>query len=152
MMLFLFIAVKIVPEHQKMMQEFDVEPSAAFVKMNSWLDLVFRYWLVPYLLLLLATAVNFGFFRRLSRRWNSLTWRQPIPSAAADRQRALALIAQSDFSPTQRVEQLARASSKRASKRFEKIKQQIEIGKEEWDAYAQAGMISKKESRQLEAG
>jgi type II secretory pathway component PulF len=149
MMLLVFISARIVPEHQKMMQEFGVEPSAAFLQMNRWLDLVFRYWMIPYLVLLLAMAVNFGFIRRFSRRWNSLTWRQPLPSSAADQRRGLALIAQSDFTTIQKVDHLAQATNRRSSKRLEKIKQQIGSGHNPWDAFAHARLISKKESRQL---
>lgn len=113
----LFIMLKIVPEFQKMFQEFEVELPALMKLAMSYCDLAAKFW---FLGLLVVIPVGIWMFRRQLRRWNPVTWRQPIISKSARRRRILAIESRDAGQPPA-----------------------------QWDELAAQGVISKREARVL---
>jgi len=145
-----FIMLKIIPEFQKMLQEFAVETPILLKLLMSTCDRLVTYWFVFALILIALLPLGFPAIRRYFRHWNPFTWRQPELSPTTTRRRSLAMAAQSGSSLSASIKWILECVPlKRTFKRLEKAQEKIKNGDENWESLAAAKIISKREAKAL---
>lgn len=145
-----FIMLKIIPEFQKMMEEFQTEPPPEFRLFLRVFDVVTQFWFVPFLLMLCVLPFCFTCFLGYFRRWRPLKWRQRTFSTAVNRRRSLALMAQGSNSLKSKIAMILESVSlTRIFPRLSAASERIDEGQNIWESFAAEKIISKRESKAL---
>jgi type II secretory pathway component PulF len=145
-----FIMLKIVPEFQKMLEEFQVEPPPAFYLLMSVCDRIVKFWFLPFLLMVCLMVCCIPMCRRYLGRLSPLKWRQRTFSSAVNRRRSLALVTQMASSVRSGVTMILNSASlDRIFPRLLEANEKIENGEDEWESLAAEHVISKRESNAL---
>ncbi len=145
-----FIMLKIVPEFQKMFEEFGIElPNTMRLLMTVADRSLLLGPVIPFLFLI-AVPFFIPAFRRYINRWNPVTWRVPDSSHAASQRRSLAMISETKQTLSRGITLLSKVFPfKRGARRLEKANLKISEGQNQWSALATAGAISNRDARAL---
>ena len=145
-----FTALKIFPEFLKMLEEFGVEAPVSLRMLIEVLDLCAKLWFLFPLFLFVAIPFCLPGIRRYLRRWNPITWRQPMVLLPVERRRSLALIAEAGKSIHSVIGTIAGNPKTRGRQGlFDRAKKRMEQGETEWNSLAAERVISQRDADAL---
>ncbi len=145
-----FIMLKIMPEFQKMFEEFGVELPAVMKLLMRFCEMTANLWFLMPLALLVLFPFCIPTIRDYLNRWNRLTWRQPAMTRSGNLKRELALIVQARQSATAGIAMFAGTRPVRGMmKRFSKVHEKIENHQDVWGALAEERVISSRDAKAL---
>lgn len=145
-----FVALKIIPEFMKIMEEFGVDPSPPFMLLLFIFEIIAKFWFIFLFVILVAFVLSIPSIRRYFRRWNPMTWRQKHLAPAVDRRRALALALRDESPLSSSLRRVLKC--KPMSKIFKRLRdasERIGRGEEQWQALAAERIISNGEAKAL---
>lgn len=87
-----FLYLKVLPELEKMLEEFAMEQPSVFQWTTQILDFLLATWLLPAALLLMATLLSLPSLVRYFKRWNPFVWKQPMRISKVENRKALAML------------------------------------------------------------
>jgi len=142
-----FIMLRIIPEFVKMFEEFGVELPPLMSFLMTICDRAAKFWFLG-LFLLIPIGIWLG--RRYLRRWNPVTWRQPVVTKASRRRRWLAIVSRDRSSSETGLAKILRClPGNRFFPKLASVQNRIEGGETQWNSLAISGAISKRESKAL---
>ena len=142
-----FIMTKIIPEFSKMFEEFGVELHPLMVFLMANCDRAAKLWFLG-LFVLIPIGIWLG--RRYLRRWNPVTWRQPVVTKASRRRRWLAIVSRDKKSSETGLAKILRClPANRFFPKLASIQDRVEGGETQWNSLATGGAITKRESKAL---
>ncbi|MFK7765728.1 MAG: hypothetical protein AB8B55_00700 [Mariniblastus sp.] len=146
-----FIMLKIVPEFQKMFEEFGIELPAVFKLLLSIADTFATYWFV-FTLLLLAGMIYLAYnLIGVVNTWASDRWNLPNFSKSVRSKRILALVSPiGDSMPTSLKRSKQMFAAQRWYKPFSSANQRIDDGLDPWKSLAKEGIVKSSEVSALE--
>jgi len=143
-----FILLKVIPEFMMMFNEFGVQPPAVLVWICTIGDWFAKFW---FLGLFFLFPIGFWWGRRCLRRWNPVTWRQPVISKAARSRRSLAIISRQSDGPATGLAKILQCLpfAQMFFPKFVKAQSRVERGEAPWDSLVTEGVITQRESKAL---
>ena len=147
-----FVMLFIIPEFQKMFEEFGVELPLVTQLLIQTANVICVFWFIPF-----GLAFFFGIWylcrshRKILRAFSPSRWNQIEHSPSVQTKLNLAWLSDSGIGVAKGLEQLARFEhGNRASSKFKKAAVRLEGGQDPWKALGIEGILSGKESLALE--
>ena len=147
MLIVIFTALKIFPELEFLIRDFDLEAPLAMLYVYLVLNLAAKFWFIWVLLLILLGC---WLAPRYLRRWNPVAWRKTVSPKSALRRQSLAVVAQnSDASKTGFNRIASFLPIRKLFPQLAKSSALDEAGNASWESLASQGVITKREADTL---
>ena len=145
-----FLCTRIVPEFQKMYEEFGIDLPAVMTQFIKICDVTAKFWFVPIFIFVGLFVVAFPIFRNYLRQFRPAKWRQRVPSQEVNQKRSLALITRTQVSTKSILETITSYES--LDRLFPQLrKTDRKLGQEmgQWEQLATSGVITSGEAESL---